>query len=95
MAKPHSHTQCAALVKRRMKMNEASNYKEPLQWSVLYTHMHRLNKALDDIEALGHAAHDAGATVAQHELEKAHNNINKAVMSLYIAACAQPQGESK
>jgi hypothetical protein len=57
--------------------------------------MHRLNTALDDIEALGHAAHDAGATVAQHELEKAHSNINKAVMSLYIAACAQPQGESK
>ncbi len=78
-------------------MNEASTFKDPLMWSDLYTHIRTLSKTLDTIEALGHAAHDAGATSAQHELEKAHSAIDKALHALYRATHEynQTKGESK
>jgi hypothetical protein len=41
-----------------------------LAWKELYT----LN---DTIERLGHAAHDAGATTTQHQLEVIHHNLAK------------------
>lgn len=78
-------------------MNEASTFKDPIMWDDLYTHIHVLNKMLSNIEALGHAAHDAGATSAQHELEKAHSAIDKALHALYMATHEynQTKGESK
>jgi hypothetical protein len=41
-----------------------------LAWKELYT----LNAT---IERLGHAAHDAGATTTQHQLEVIHHNLDK------------------
>jgi hypothetical protein len=61
-----------------------------LAWKELYT----LNAA---IEKLGHAAHEAGATTTQHQLEVIHHNLDKTQRELVstMSQIKNIKGETK
>jgi hypothetical protein len=79
MAKPHSHTQCAALVKRRTQMTP-EDYETLTQ--ALITAWAKADRAKAIVHSEGVAAHEAGNTTAQHKLEVVHHQIDKAAATL-------------
>jgi hypothetical protein len=79
MAMPHSHDKCAALVKRRKQMNANEKLDAMAEVAQAWVTLDVLNAT---IMRIGDAAHKAGATTEQHQLEVIYHNLARIIREL-------------